>query len=370
MHGFAKLAYACVMHEPEPQPKNKRARHADRRPTVADVARLAGVSPMTVSRVVNQESNVSSKARATVNAAIAQIGYIPNLAARSLAGGRQCRIALLYSNPSAAYLSAFLVGSLGEASALDAHIIVEHIAQTEDPAALVARLIGHRVDAVLLPPPLCDDAALLECLHAAGLPMAQIATGKPVHFAHAVTIDDAGAAYEITNRLITLGHKRIGFIAGNPNQTASALRQAGYERAHAQAGLFCDPALKIQGDYTYGSGMAAANSLLSNAARPSAIFASNDDMAAAVVSAAHRLHFDVPRDLSVCGFDDSAMATSIWPEITTVAQPIEEMAKRATRLLVDAVKLRNAKMDDAIQHAMLDYRLILRDSDAAPNHSL
>lgn len=335
-------------------------------PTVADVARLAGVSPMTVSRIINGVDKVSPDTRAKVEAAIATLNYVPNQAARSLAGGQQFRIGLLHSNPSAAYLSEFLVGSLAEASRRNAQLIVEHSAQDEAPTCLVARLRTHRIDAVLLPPPLCDDGALLEVLHAAGLVVAQVATGRPLDFAVAVTIADETAAHEVTTRLIALGHRRIGFIAGPANQAANALREAGYRRAMADAGMFDGAEWCMAGDFTYRGGLVAATALLQRAPRPTAIFASNDDMAAAAVAVAHRMGLDVPRDLSVCGFDDTALATTIWPELTTVHQPIAEMACMATRLLIERLTTGNEAEAGGRLHYQLNHRLMDRGTDASP----
>jgi LacI family transcriptional regulator len=341
-------------------------RRGQRGPTVADVARAAGVSSMTVSRVVNHEPSVLAATRDKVNAAIAALGYVPNPAARSLAGGQQCRVALLYSNPSAAYLSEFLVGVLAEAAACNVELMLEPISGAENAQALVSRLVAHRIDAALLPPPLCEDAALLAALKAAKMPMAQIATGRPEAFAQAVTIDDEAAAHTMTARLIGLGHRRIGFIAGNPNQTASALRRAGHERALAEAGISADPALFGAGDFSYRSGLVAAERLLAQAPRPTAIFASNDDMAAAAVAAAHRLGLEVPRDVSICGFDDTAMATTIWPELTTIRQPIASMARLALSLVAEAVRADLAGSAIPPRHRRLDFELVPRASDGAP----
>ncbi|KQS05369.1 LacI family transcriptional regulator [Sphingomonas sp. Leaf357] len=348
------------------EPAGRRPRAGSRGPTVSDVARLAGVSPMTVSRVINSEPNVLPPTRDKVLTAIATLGYVPNPAARSLAGGQQCRIALLHANPSAAYLSEFLMGSLAQASLVDLQLVVEHCDLSDAPQALVRRLSAHRVDAVLVPPPLCDDAELLAALLAAGLPMAQIATGRPVAFAHAVTIDDERAAYAMTAHLIALGHRRIGFIAGAVDQTASAARRAGYDRALAEAKIPADPDLAVQGDFTYRSGLSAAETLLALVQRPTAIFASNDDMAAAAVAVAHRHQLDVPADLSVCGFDDTAMSTTIWPEITTIHQPIADMARQATALLTETVRGRPAAGDPDVQHVRLDFEVICRASDGPP----
>jgi LacI family transcriptional regulator len=321
---------------------------------------------MTVSRVVNGEPNVISDTREKVNAAIKSLGYIPNPAARSLAGGQQCRIALLHSNPSAAYLSELLVGSLAGAAACDVELTVEPCTGNEAADALVARLAGHRIDAVLLPPPLCENPALLAALQAAAIPMAQVATGKPVQFAQAVTIDDKNAAYAMTARLVALGHRRIGFITGHVNQTASALRREGHEQALAESGIIFDPALFAQGDFTYRSGLAATEALLSIDPRPTAIFASNDDMAAAAVAVAHRLGLDVPRDVSVCGFDDTAMATTIWPELTTIRQPIAAMAREAIQLLASVVRGGNGAEPVQARHQKLDFVLVGRASDGPP----
>ncbi|WP_179506794.1 MULTISPECIES: LacI family DNA-binding transcriptional regulator [unclassified Sphingomonas] len=349
--------------------QRRKPRFGTRGPTVADVARHAGVSPMTVSRVINCEPNVLPATREKVAAAISALGYVPNPAARSLAGGQQLRIALLHANPSAAYLSAFLMGSLAQASLIDAQLVVEHCEIAERPADLVQRLLGHRVDAVLVPPPLCDDARLLAALNSAGLPIAQIATGRPVSFAHALTIDDEAAAHAMTNHLIARGHRRIGFIAGATNQTASALRCAGYQRALKEAGLAPDEALIAPGEFTYRSGLAATEALLALPERPTAIFASNDDMAAAAIAVAHRHRLDVPGDLSVCGFDDNAMATTVWPEITTIHQPVAAMARQATTLLAETVRSRSAARTDAVQHVALDYCLVHRASDGQPPRS-
>jgi LacI family transcriptional regulator len=337
-------------------------RRRSAKPTGADVARAAGVSLMTVSRVINGASSVRPETRESVQAAIDALGYVPNLAARTLAGGRQSRIAMLHSNPSAAYLSEFLVGSLAGAAESDAELIIEHWDGAEGADLVAERLVAHRIDAVVLPPPLCDDATLLQALARHSIPTAQVATGAPSGEAIAVTIDDAAAARAITAHLLALGHRRVGFVGGDPNQTASARRQAGYEQALHEAQIAFDPALVVQGDFTYRSGLAAAESLLALAQRPSAIFASNDDMAAAAVAVAHRHRLDVPGHVSVCGFDDTAMATTIWPELTTVRQPIAQMARAAVALLGKG----GAKTLADARHRQLPFELIVRGSSGPP----
>jgi LacI family transcriptional regulator len=171
----------------------------------------------------------------------------------------------------------------------------------------------------------------------------------------------------MTRHLIGLGHSRIGFVSGNPNLTASNARLEGYRRALDDAGLPYDESLVTAGLFTYRSGLDAADVLLDRADPPSAIFASNDDMAAAIVAVAHRRGLDVPGDLTVCGFDDSAIATTIWPELTTIHQPIADMSRASVELLAGILRARRTGSPGGeVRHETLDYTLIRRQSDAAP----
>ncbi len=197
---------------------------------------------------------------------------------------------------------------------------------------------------------MCDSLPLLEVLRGANGLAVTVASGHPAPGFSAVSIDDHRAAFEMTRHIAALGHQRIGFIIGNPDQTASERRLTGYRDALAAAGLPHDPALIVQGLFTYRSGLDAAERLLDLAAPPSAIFASNDDMAAATVAVAHRHGLDVPNDLAVCGFDDTALATTIWPELTTIRQPITDMSLAAVELLVKEIHSRRDGHRDAPQH--------------------
>jgi LacI family transcriptional regulator len=335
-------------------------------PTISDVAKAAGVSPMTVSRVINGEPNVRDATRERVNAAVAALSYAPNRAARSLAGAGQMRIGLLYSNPSSAYLSEFLVGSLEQASRSDVQLIVEKCEIGDHEVEVARHLALGGIDGIILPPPLCDSQAVLEVLFEAGVPVVVVATGRAPDEAAAVLIDDFAAAAAMTRHLIRLGHTRVGFIIGNPNQTASARRREGYLSALDDAGLARDDGLIVQGLFTYRSGLDAAETLLDQGNPPSAIFASNDDMAAATVAVAHRRGLDVPGDLTVCGFDDSALATTIWPELTTIHQPIAAMSRAAVELLVATINGRRGGNKAVNKHVVMDYTLVRRQSDAAP----
>jgi LacI family transcriptional regulator len=346
------------------EPRLRRQRNV---PTISDVAARAGVSPMTVSRVINHEANVRDETRHRVEAAISALNYRPSAAARTLAGGDEIRIGLLHSNPSFAYLSAFLVGSLDQASRSNVQLVVEKCDGDGTEQAAIEHLLRGRVDGIVLPPPLSDSHAILDALAGHDIPVVAVATGHAPAWAMSVSIDDRQAAYDMTCHLGMLGHQRIGFITGNPNLTASAERLEGYRAALAELKLADAPELVAEGLFTYRSGLDAADQLLELADPPSAIFASNDDMAAAAVAIAHRRGLDVPGDLTVCGFDDTALATTIWPELTTIRQPVTDMSRMAIDMLVREIKVRKAReADGQSQHLLADYELIRRQSDAAP----
>ncbi len=322
---------------------------------------------MTVSRVINGEKNVRESTRASIQEAIAKLNYSPNLAARTLAGADPIRIGLLYSNPSAAYLSRFLLGSLEQSRLSHVQLIIEKCdSGAAEEEAAVRDLIAAGVDGIILSPPLCDSIPLLELLAQSPVLTIVVANWRPQLGLSVVRIDDQEAAAAMTRHIIALGHRRIGFIIGNLTHKASEQRLIGFRAAMTTQGLAIADDLIAQGEFTYRSGMRAAEALLALPERPTAIFASNDDMAAATVAVAHRLHLDVPRDLTVCGFDDTDFAQSIWPELTTIHQPIAEMSRTAVALLVQKIRARRAGKDEPVEETVLDFTLVRRDSDDAP----
>jgi LacI family transcriptional regulator len=333
--------------------------------TIADVARQAGVSPMTVSRAINDPASVAEVRRRRVLRAIAALHYSPNPAARALAGGKPVRLALFYDNPSTAYLSTFLLGSLEAAQRQHAQLTVIKCQSGAEKKA-VAELLGAGAQGVLLPPPLCDSARLHTLIRSAGLLSVSVAGGARFAETPSFRIDDFAAAAAMTRHILELGHRRIGFICGNPDQTASAERTRGYRWALAEAGIEVDEALIAQGLFTYRSGLIACEALLELPDPPTAVFASNDDMAAAAVSVAHRRHLDVPADFTVCGFDDTHLARSIWPELTTVRQPISDMARAATMLLIDLARERRRTTAPESRVTEFPFSLVRRESDAPP----
>lgn len=333
-------------------------------PTILDVARHAGVSAMTVSRVFNDEQSVRPATREKVRKAIAALNYAPSAAARALAGGDEMRLCLLFSNPSNSFLSELLMGSLEQASRHNALLAVEKLAEGMSVAMIIEHLQRGRINGIVLPPPLCDSPEMLAALQAASIRTVTVAASHPSPHLAAVNIDDSLAAQEMTRHLIALGHRRIGFVKGNPAHNSSERRYAGYLAALEEAGLPVVPDLVAQGLFNYRSGLDAAEHLLDLDEPPTAIFAGNDDMAAAAVAIAHGRGLDVPGDVTICGFDDTSLATTIWPELTTIHQPISDMARTAVDLLVHELRQRGDA--EEVPHVLLDTKLVRRQSDAAP----
>lgn len=344
----------------------KPTRSSRARVTIDDVAQRAGVSAMTVSRVVNAEKNVHPATRELVLQVVRELNYAPNLAARSLAKADDIRIGLIYGNPSAAYLSEFLVGALDESTTRGAQLF---LVKSQGPGAdsaesAVQRLIDGGVAGAVLSSPLGESKPVSERLAAAGVPSVAVSPGRFLGDISCVRIDDRRAAYEMTEHLLRLGHRRIGFIKGHPNQTASAERLAGFEAAIAgQPG--CETAV-VQGYFTFQSGLEAAEELLDGPLHPTAIFASNDDMAAAVVSVAHRRALDVPNDLTVVGFDDTAVATTLWPALTTVRQPVSQMTAMAIDLLLHDIRARREGENPPPVDRVIEHTIVQRNSSAPP----
>ncbi len=322
---------------------------------------------MTVSRVINGESNVRDTTRELVMEAVRALNYRPNPAARVLAGARDIRIALIYSNPSASYLSEMLVGALDGSHRAAAQLVLDrwdNLKPTAEKAA--AQKLAEGVTGVILPPPLCESKALAAAFAAEGVAAVALATGRAREDVSCVRIDDFHAAREMTLHLISLGHTRLAVILGQPSQTARGQRQAGFEAAMEESGLEVDPALVVQGYFSYKSGLEAAEKLLARKRLPTAIFATNDDMAAAAISVAHRRGLDVPGDISVVGFDDTPIATTVWPELTTIRQPIAAMAEAAINLLLHKIRRPKDRHSTQPVDHLVPYVLVKRDSVAAP----
>jgi LacI family transcriptional regulator len=336
--------------------------------TIEDVARAAGVSAMTVSRVINKGKNVRETTRDAVLEAIERLNYSPNTAARSLAAGQAAHIGLLYANPSVAYLAQFLIGALHAARSAGVHLVIESCESedADEQAEVTRRFATSDVEGVILPPPLSESEPIMAELESMGIPIVTVAKGAPKEHDLNVRIDDHAAALEMTRYLIDLGHRNLGFIKGHPNHIASHDRYRGFCDALTEAGLDAKSAAAEQGYFSYRSGLTAGERLLARSERPTAIFASNDDMAAATVSVAHRMGLNVPDDVSVVGFDDTALATSVWPELTTVKQPISAMAEAALELMIADLRSHVKGTPRKFTERVLSHAMIIRESSGAP----
>lgn len=328
------------------------------RNTISDVARAAGVSIKTVSRVLNKERYVRDDTRRRVEAAMTDLAFSPSLAARALAGKRSHQIALIYDNHSPYYIHAIQEGVWARCREAG----VRMLAQPADVAApAIAAEVGGlidetHVDGIILSSPVTDCPAVLVELERRGIAFVRISPGIDHALTSSVYMDDVQAADDMTTHLIDLGHRIIGFIVGHPNHMASEQRLFGYRRALDRAGIGYEPALVEAGAFDFVSGAAAATLLLGRARRPTAIFASNDDMAAGVLTVAHARGIAVPAELSVAGFDDTPLAQLVWPPLTTIRQPTRDLAYAAADLLFERI--------DGVEHRRLAHVLVKRDSVA------
>ncbi len=332
--------------------------------TIDNVAALAGVSIKTVSRVVNKEPNVRQATRDKVRKAIDELDYRPNLSARSLAGNRSYVIGLLYDNPSANYVIDVQDGVLSTCRSQGYDVLI-HPCNHQDPdiAREIHDLIRQtRIDGVILTPPLSDVEAILEVLAERQLPFVRIAPTIKKAISPYVETNDAEAAYDMTCELIALGHERIGFVSGHPDHRAVSYRFEGYRAALVENDIPLDEVLVAQGYNSFESGEEAGRVLLALDVPPTAIFAANDDMAAGVMMVAHQQGLSIPGELSVVGFDDTPVAHQIWPSLTTVRQPIQAMAQKATDLLLKQLKGKEVQLPAS----MLSSSLIRRDSTGKP----
>ena len=332
-----------------------------------EVAERAGVSLMTVSRVINNTALVRPETRERVERAVADLNYRPNLGARRLAGGRSMFIGLLYHNPSPGYLSKILRGAIDRCRELGHHLVLEDFGQSApyaDPEAAVAKLNLVDLDGLVVTPPLSVHAPFMRALETSGLPIVRIAPADIHEEGLRIAMDDTRAMEELLDHVVGLGHRRIAFIEGPDRHAASTHRRDGFLRGMRKHGLTLRPEFRQVGDFTYRSGLTTGRALLELDAPPTAIVASNDDMAAGVVGAAHMMGLKVPEDVSVVGFDDIELATTIWPELTTVRQPITAMASQAVELLTAFLRDDREAMERL--RALQSHDIMVRDSVAAP----
>jgi len=330
------------------------------RVTISDVARTVGTSKKTISRVLNNDPNVSKSMRQRVLDAVAALNYRPLTSARSLATNRSFMIGLLYDNRSPSYIMEVQAGVLEACEAQHYSMMVQPLVSTSPDFVerIEDLLTRHQPDGLILTPPITDHPQLLECLRQNNVPFASIAPRHPEECI-GVILREREAAAAMVAHLVSLGHRRIAHILGDPEHGAGIWRLAGYRDGLERAGLKEDPAYMVQGRFSFESGVAAMRQLLALPQRPTAIFAADDDMAVGAIWAAAEAGVSIPRDMSICGFDDTTIATQVWPPLTTTHQPVREMGRRATQeLLLRVLNKGEPRMVE------VDYEMRIRASTA------
>src|SRR3954469_10967205 len=318
----------------EDQPARGRRRTG--KPTINDVARLSGVSKKTVSRVINRSPLLNDETRERVEKVISDLGYVPNPQARALALRTNFLIGLIHDNPNAQMVLNVQQGILEALQGSDFAMVVRPVdrgsgALMDDVRHFLER---QRPYGVVILPPLSENDDIARLCDELGCRYVRMGSAELDDADHMVASNDREAVAEAVQFLYTQGHKMIGLIAGPHGFRSAEERRRGFEDALRSASIKLPRSLIAEGNYTFESGLAAAEKLLDLSPRPTAIFASNDEMAAGVIHAARERGIAIPEDLSVIGFDDTPIAGHIWPPLTTVRWPMVSMARAAALKLL------------------------------------
>lgn len=328
--------------------------------TINDVARHAGVSKKTISRVLNNEQNVSIDTRARVQRSFKELGYRPNPQARGLASNQSFLIGLLYDNPNKSYITDTQTGALETCQKEGYNLVIypEDFESLDLLERLEQLLINSHLDGLILTPPFSDMLPLLELLDRLAVNYVRIAPSVRLELSPCVISNDTEASYQMVRYLISLGHTRIGFIKGHPDHSASHKRLDGYMKAMNEADITVIDELIEQGFFTFRSGEECGRRLLNHEQPPTAIFASNDFIAAGVLKVCAQRKIAVPHQLSVCGFDNAPISRYIWPSMTTIKNPIKPMAAEAAKILIKSIR------EESLENTVIKFEdeLIVRES--------
>ncbi len=336
--------------------------------TINDVAKHAGVSMKTVSRVINNESSVRQSTHEKVMASVKALNYRPNNSARSLAGTRSYTIGFIYDNPNAYYVIDMQNGILSACKDRNYELLIHPCNhQSAKLEQELVNLIEHsRIAGVVLTPPFSEMPKVAKILDKMQLPFVRIISGsnQEGRADSCIYIDDRQAAYDISQHLIELGHKNIGFLCGGKEHHSSIERLAGFEQALIDNDIRPKSQLIIEGEYAFESGVQGAQKLLNRKNRPSAIFASNDEIAAGALFAARLMGIAIPEELSIVGFEDSPFSRQTWPKLTTAHQPNQTIAQQAAQLLIAKIQRPHDEIIDEIITRKFSPELVIRDSSA------
>ena len=334
--------------------------------TIIEVAEKAGVSIKTVSRGMNGYTHVSNKTRQKVEDAMTALDYTPSATARQMRLGVSHSIGVLFGDPSSGYQSEINHSMLRACAEVGRYLAVELFDEKDRNwvGQVESFLDRTKVTNLVLVPPMSDSIDVHKVLRDRSVRFVLISPSRPVSGASSVQMDDRLAATEVTDYLIKLGHTRISHIAGHEDHIVTMLRRLGYQDAMNAAGLDgTDPNLILPGRFRFKQALDCAHKILALPDRPTAIFAANDQMAVAAMMAAHKMGLSVPEDLSVIGFDDTPMSQLIWPTLTTIAQPYDEIARSAVQVLQGDFDDRRGTPKSIV----LPHRLVIRESTAPPS---
>lgn len=333
-------------------------------PTVLDVAKRAGVSPITVSRVINNSGYISSETKIRVETAIKEIGYVPNILARGLRSKRTNTLALIVTDITNPYFTSMARGVEDVAGASDYTVIYCNTDESEAKEEKYANILAQRqVDGVLLVPA-CGNAKtikFLESNHVIVVVLDRRVSGVKVD---SVRSDSENGAGRLTKLLIGLGHKRIAIITGPKNVSTAVDRVAGYKHALKEAGL-AENEIIYYGGFNQQTGYASTRQAMIQSPRPSAILAANNFILIGVVKALRELGLRVPEDISVVGFDDFPESILVKPFFTAAVQPAYEMGRLAAELLLKRI---SGKLSGRCQKIILPTEIVERES-SGPNHN-
>jgi LacI family transcriptional regulator len=337
----------------------------DKRHTINDIARLANVSKKTVSRVINESPFVREETRSRIAEIIRVTGFTPDPQARGLAFRRSYLIGLVYDNPNAPYVINVQEGALGALRRMGYELVV-HPCDRNSPEFLsdIRQLVSRqKLDGLLILPPVSENnalAAMLREIHCPYIRILSAALDEPQNLVQSM---DRQSAAEVAEHLAKLGHTRIAMIIGPRTYRSSLERLEGFSNALADRGLTLPPDYIVEGAYTFESGAACAELLLSRNPRPTAIFAGNDETAAGVYRTAYLRGLRIPHDLTVIGFDDSPLASRLCPSLTTMRQPIRDMGRMAAEKLVAKIARTEGPSDTA---STVFPHLVVRESSGKP----
>lgn len=341
-----------------------------RNSTIDDVAKAAGVARVTVSRVLNNEQNVRDVTRERVLRAVEELGYSVNQQARALASGSGRQVMLIHAHnperePNSYYNAGLELGALRACSALGFDLVTRAIdPDGEDPSRMLASILDRdRPRGIVVSPPLSDDPEFLRCAQRAGVQIVAISAGEQTRsIVSSVGIDERGGGKTIGEHLVALGHRRFGFVQGPPEHRSATLRFDGFVDALSTGGIAERPWTAI-GDFTFKSGVDAAEQMLGENLPITALACANDDMAAGAMLALHRAGLQIPSAISVSGFDDTPMSEVVWPPLTTVRQPIKFIAERAVHMLLEP----SQSDQESAHYEVIAHELVVRESTAPPN---